>query len=59
MCIRDRSSVDKASATVTVYAKEFSPYIILVKPTGGGSSGSGPTRYTLCLLYTSNLPRGV
>lgn len=47
-----QSSVDKASATVTVYAKEFSPYIILVKPTGGGSSGSGPTRYTL--RYESN-----
>ena len=54
-----QSSVDKASATVTVYAKEFSPYIILSKPAGstspsGGSSGggSGSTRYTL--RYESN-----
>ena len=52
-------SVDKASATVTIYAKEFSPYIILSKPAGstspsGGSSGGGggPTRYTL--RYESN-----
>ena len=52
-------SVDKTSATVTIYAKEFSPYIILSKPAGstspsGGSSGGGggPTRYTL--RYESN-----
>ena len=53
------SSVDADNAAVIIYAKEFSPYIILSKPTGstspsGGSSGGGggPTRYTL--HYESN-----
>ena len=53
------SSVDADNAAVIIHAKEFSPYIILSKPTGstspsGGSSGGGggPTRYTL--HYESN-----
>lgn len=39
------SSVDQNSAAVTVQAREFSPYIILSKPTGG--SGHHTIYYTL------------